>query len=113
MRKQDTLFQDKIAYMIDPDWQTVLEAEFPQIIRALQIEMTTGAFFATKGDNVTIAEAKKLRNVTPHDHATERRGQRGDEQTVITPRDRARNCAGGITAESGGHEPLAIEQKLA
>src|SRR6266576_1840659 len=32
---------------------------------------------------------------------------------MITPRDRARNCAGRITAEAVCHEPFAIEQELA
>ena len=112
MRKQDALLQDEIAHVISPDWQTVFEPEFPQIIGALQIELTAGAFFAAKRNDIVIAEAKKFRDVTPHHHATERRGQRRDEQSVITPRDRARNCAGGVTAEAVGHEPFAIEQRI-
>ena len=49
----------------------------------------------------------------PHDHASERRGQSGDQQSMIPPGDRAGDGAGGVAAQAVGDEPFAVEQDLA
>src|SRR3982751_5065583 len=51
--------------------------------------------------------------MTPHHHATEWRGQSGDEKAVILARDRAAHRTRGITAKAVGHDPFAIEQDFA
>src|SRR5438093_4999709 len=51
--------------------------------------------------------------MTPHHDAPEWRGQCGNEQAVITPRNRAGDRARGTTTQTIGYNPLAIEKKLA
>src|SRR5436190_2176521 len=113
MRKQDTLLEDKIAHAISPDRQTILESKFSQEIGALQIKLSAGAFLPAERNDIVIAEPEKFGDMTPHHHASKRRGQCRDEQSMITPCDCAGNCAGGVTAETVCDEPLAVEQEFA
>src|SRR5207244_12120815 len=66
------------------------------------VELTAGAFFAAEGNDIVVVEAEKFRNVIPHNHASEWRGQSGDKQAVITPRDRAGDRAGCVTSQTIG-----------
>src|SRR6266576_1961928 len=63
--------------------------------------------------NMISPDAKKFRYVTPHYDASERSWQGRNEQPMITTRNGAGNRAGGITAESVGHEPFAGKQEFA
>ena len=51
--------------------------------------------------------------MAPHHHAAERSGQRGDQNAVILPRDRAGDSAGGVTAQAIRDEPFAVQQNFA
>jgi len=82
-------------------------------VEPVELLSAAGTFLAAQRNDIVIAEAEKFRNVIPHDHATERRGQRGDEQAMITPRDCARDRARSVTAETVRDEPLAREQDFA
>src|SRR5947208_13267030 len=113
MRQQHALFHDKIADLINPDGETIFEPKFAKIIRAMEVELATGTFFTAEGNDVFIAETEELRNVIPHHHSAMRRGQSRDEQAMIATRDCAGDSARSVTAQSVGHEPLAIEQDFA
>src|SRR4030081_816895 len=89
MGQENAFLQNDITHAIRPDRQAIFQTKLLQPIRAFQIKLTAGTFLAAQRTDIVIAEAEKLRNVVPHDHATERRGQRGDEQAMITPRDSA------------------------
>src|SRR6266403_3164660 len=113
MGQENAFLQNDVAHAIRPDRKAIVQTELVQPIRAFQIKLTAGAFFAAQRNNIVIAEAEKFRNVVPHDHATEWRGQCGDEQAMITTRDCARDRARSVTAESVCDEPLAREQDFA
>jgi hypothetical protein len=74
VREDDPLFQNKIANVVSPNGKTVFQAKLTQPIRSMEVELTAGALFGAQRDNISIAEAKKFRDVTPHHHAPERRG---------------------------------------
>src|SRR5205823_1900968 len=113
MRQQHAFLDHDVANMISPDWESVLEAKLSQIIGTFQIELAAGPFFRAKRDDVIVTEAEKFRHVIPHHDPSERPRQSGDEQSMITTRDGARNGTGGIPAESVGHQPFASQQNFA
>src|SRR6266446_2816686 len=113
MREQNALLDHDFANTIGPHRKPILESELAQVVGAFQIKLTTGAFLRAERNQIMVTEAEKFRYVTPHHNAPERRRQCRDEQSMIATRDRTRDRAGGITAESVCHEPFAIEQELA
>ena len=48
MRKSNAFLEDEVANVIRPNRKSVFESELAQKIRALQIELTAGAFFAAE-----------------------------------------------------------------
>jgi len=109
MRKQDALLDHHFANAICPYRKPILESKFSQVVGAFQIQLAAGAFFCAERNHVIVTEAEKFRNMAPHHYASEGRGQRRDEQTMITPCHRAGNSSGCITPKAVGNEPLTIE----
>src|SRR5437868_20163 len=87
MQHQNAFLENEVAHAIGPNRQSIFESELVQKISRAQLELPAGAFFGAERDDIVIRETQEFRNVTPHHHATVRRWQSGDEQTMITAGD--------------------------
>src|SRR3954469_13845348 len=63
-------------------------------------------------EQATVREMQGLGKVVQHDRASKRRGERGNEQTVISPRYHAGDCSGGVAAEAVGDKPFLSQPVL-
>src|SRR5690606_25307453 len=94
-----------------PDRQPRLETEADQVVRRRNLGCAR-RFRSAERDHRSILELQLFPQVVQHYRAAERRGQRGDEQAVVTTRQRTRDRRRRIPTESVRNEPLALQQWL-
>src|SRR5690606_17316057 len=105
----NALFDDDPADLVMPGGELILEAEFLEVMGAL--ELLGGVWIEPADlDERAIGKAYAFVEMIEHESASERRGQGGDEQSVVPPGDGAGDGAGSKTAEAIGDKPLLFEQ---
>ena len=82
------------------------EPERREVSRAVEPVPLRRAEDAGQGDDAAIPETDLLPDVIEHHRPPERRWQRRNQQTVVSPRDGAGNRSARITAEAVRHQPF-------
>src|SRR5438105_1716427 len=82
VRQQNAFLQNNVANVVNPNRQTILQTEFAQVIRAVEMKAATCSFFARQRDRIVIVESQRIGQMIPHYHAPKRSGEGSDQQTV-------------------------------
>src|SRR5688572_4769653 len=106
MRHQHALLEPHALDVVLPHRQARLEPECHEVSRAVEPIAIRRAVDAGQGDDTAIPETELLPDVIEHHRPPERRWQRRNQQTVISPRDGAGNRSTCITAEAVRHQPF-------
>ena len=110
----DALFQHdpagSFAELEAPHGDAALEADLAERVldgerRGLPVELVS-----TELDDAPIRKRQRLRELAQHQGATDRGGERRDEQSVEAPGRHARERAGRVSAAPVRDEPFAVEQ---
>ena len=84
--EQQSGLKDGLCHLVAPDGQAVLEAELNERVGRGHLQVVLGVLFAADLHHGAIGEAKLFAQMPEHDHAAQRRGQCGDQQTMIAAR---------------------------
>ena len=100
------LLEERISARVRPDGRAPLQAEpFDEAMPLRRHRATRPAVDPELPGRAAVRHT--LVELGRQQCAPERRGERGDEETVVTARERARDRAGGEAAYPIGAEPLA------
>ena len=97
---------------IAPNRQAAFETEFFEVLRPMEVESAAREFLTAEADHLAGSKADQFRHLPKHDGPAERGRKRGNEQPMITAGRHAGDRARRIAAESVGHEPFAVQERL-
>ena len=107
--EQQAFFDDETLRFVDPNRQPVLQLEIANIMHVMVAIVRSGRLLASDHQTAPVGQPEKFPEMIQHHYTTKRRGQRRDEQAVITARNDAANCARSVAAESVREQPFATE----
>src|SRR5438034_11566758 len=99
VKEQNIFLECDVFDVVAPDRELVLEPKFMCRVERDGALLRIGRIRAAYLEPPAIGEAKELGNVIEHDRASKWRRQRGDQQSVISPRDASGNGSRGVAAK--------------
>ena len=112
MGQQDSLLQHDFADLVMPHRQARFQAELSQVIRAVDRQGAAGPFLAAEADVPPVGQADLFGKMRQHHHASDRRGQGSDQQSVVTARNHAGHGSRGVSAHPVGNQPFARQERF-
>ena len=110
VRQHDALLQRHAGLLEPPDGAAVVEPELDQ--RLGKQELSVARLETAERDDRAVGEVQRLAELVQEGGAAGRRGEGGDQQAVVAPREHAADGAAGVAAEAVGEEPLTADQRL-
>src|SRR5579871_250546 len=104
------LLENNLIGFVSPDRQAGLEAKLRD--RERVFSGTAGQFRRASIHGMTVGPTQPLRERIANHHAAARSRQRGNQQSVITPRDGPPDSSRRITAQPVRYEPLFVEMRV-
>ena len=103
------LLQHHPLVLEPPDGASVLDAKVDQVLRE---ERAGGPFEAGQPELVAVGGHHRLDQVVQHQHAPQRRRQRGHQQPMRPARRRGADGPRRVAAQAVGQQPLAPQQRV-
>ena len=95
-----------------PHRQARFQAELSQVIRAVDRQGTAGPLFTAEADIPPVGQADLFGKMRQQHHPSDRRGQGGDQKSMVTAGDNACHGSRGVSADAIGNQPFSRQERF-